>query len=68
MSSLREKEIDRLAGMVLDRFSNQLTEQQQAEVRKSVETIVDNALKLRAVKLENSDEPFNVFIPLREET
>lgn len=68
MSISKEKEVDRLAGLVLDRFGDRLTEQQRAEVKKSVELIVDNAVKMREIRLENSDEPFTVFIPFKEES
>ncbi|MCX6642832.1 MAG: hypothetical protein NTV15_05530 [Candidatus Bathyarchaeota archaeon] len=67
MSIPKEKEVDRLAGLILDRFGDRLTEQQRVEVKKSVETIVDNAVKMREIRLENSDEPFTVFIPFRDE-
>jgi hypothetical protein len=68
MSNSKEKEVDHLARLILDRFGHRLTEQQRAEVKKSLETIVDNAVKMREIRLENSDEPFNVFIPFRDET
>lgn len=68
MSISKEKEVDRLAGLILDRFGDRLTEQQRVEVKKSVETIVDNAVKMREIRLENSDEPFTVFIPFRDES
>jgi len=67
MSISKEKEVDHLAGLILERFGHRLTEQQRAEVKKSVETIVDNAVKMREIRLDNSDEPFNVFIPFRDE-
>ena len=67
MPNSKEKKVDRLTGLVLDRFGDRLTEQQRAEVRKSVEIIVDNAVKMREIRLENSDEPFTVFIPFRED-
>ena len=67
MLNSKVKEVDRLAGLVLDRFGDRLTEQQRIEVKKSVEIIVDNAVKMREIRLENSDEPFTVFIPFRDE-
>jgi hypothetical protein len=67
MSISKEKEVDHLAGLILDRFGDRLTEQQRVEVKKSVETIVDNAIKMREIRLENRDEPFTVFIPFRDE-
>jgi hypothetical protein len=67
MLNSKVKEVDRLAGLVLDRFGDRLTEQQRIEVKKSVEIIVDNTVKMREIRLENSDEPFTVFIPFRDE-
>jgi hypothetical protein len=50
---------------VKEMYGNKLTEQQLQEVKGGVEKIVEASLELRKVKLENSDEPFSMFIPYR---
>lgn len=52
-----------LLDTVKERFGNRLSTDEFKEVEKIVKNILKGAELLRSVKLENSDEPFNVFIP-----
>jgi hypothetical protein len=61
------KEVDRLFEIVKARYGNRLDTEQLKEVRKGVAVIVETADTLASVKLTNSDEPFSVFKPYREE-
>ena len=56
-----------LFGMVRGRYSDRLNDDELEEVRKGVEALLEAAQSLRAVKLENGDEPFSVFTPYRGE-
>ena len=50
--------------LVKVRYADHLSEEELEEVSNGVETIVKAAEAMKAVKLENSDEPFSVFKPL----
>ncbi len=56
-----------LFGMVRGRYGDRLNDDELEEVRKGVDALVEAAESLRAVKLENGDEPFSVFTPHRGE-
>ena len=56
-----------LFGMVRGRYGDRLNDDELEEVRKGVDALVEAAESLRAVKLENGDEPFSVFTPYRRE-
>ena len=58
-------EAEHLFNIIKDRYGDRLSGDQLAEVRKGVERMVEAAEELRAVKLENGDEPFFVFRPYR---
>jgi hypothetical protein len=60
-----DAEVERLFALVRERYGDRLTPDQLDEVRKGVEGVVAAARALRAVKLENADEPFPPFIPYR---
>ena len=53
--------------MIRQRYGERLTSQELEEVRQGVEGIAKAAEALRAVKLDNSDEPFSIFTPHVEE-
>jgi hypothetical protein len=55
-----------LFDMLKRRYDERLNPEELDEVKKGVETIQKAADKLRSVKLENSDEPFALFVPYRE--
>ena len=61
------KEVDERFKIVRRLYGDRLSSEELAEVRKSVEGIVEAAESMRAVKLENGDEPFSVFVPYRKE-
>ena len=52
--------------LLKERFGERLSPEELVEVKNGVENIQQAADKLRAVKLENSDEPFALFVPYRE--
>ena len=63
--SNESSEAEHLFNIIKERYGDRLSEEELTEVRKGVERMVEAAEKLRAVKLENSDEPFFVFRPYR---
>ncbi len=58
-------EVERRFALVRERYGDRLTPAQLDEVRTGVQCIVQTARALRAVRLENSDEPMQPFIPYR---
>ena len=54
--------------MVAERYGARLTPAQLEDVRKGIEAVVTGARALRAVKLANSDEPMQPFVPFRAAT
>ena len=58
-----EGEAQSLFEVVRQRYGDRLDEQQLEAVRKEVGEIAENAEVLRAVKLDNGDQPFFVFEP-----
>ena len=60
-----DPEVERLFGLVRERYGERLTQAQLDDVKKGVEGIVLAARALRAVKLRNADEPFPPFVPHR---
>ena len=56
-----------LFDMVSRRYGERLTPAELEEVNKGIESIRKMADRLRSVKLENSDEPFALFVPYRKE-
>ncbi len=62
-----KREVNERFGIVKRLYGDRLDDEQLEGVRKGVETIVRVSAAMRAVKLENGDEPFSVFTPYREE-
>ena len=60
-------EAERLYGLVRARYGHRLSESEFAELRKVVDGVLQAARALRAVKLANSDEPFQPFVPYRSD-
>ncbi len=58
---------DHLFALVRDRYGARLTEAELEEVRKGVAAVEQAARALRAVRLENSDEPMQPFAPFRRD-
>ncbi|MGD2200282.1 MAG: hypothetical protein PVJ38_01455 [Candidatus Bathyarchaeota archaeon] len=61
------EEVERLFELVRDRYGSRLTQEELEAVREKVKRIVETAMTLRSVKLQNSDEPFSVFKPHKKE-
>jgi len=59
------EEVERLFALVRDRYGSRLSPAQLSELRKVVDGIVQTMRALRAVRLQNSDEPFQPFVPYR---
>ncbi|CAB1083901.1 hypothetical protein JY97_05425 [Alkalispirochaeta odontotermitis] len=55
-----------LFDLLKKRYEERLNPQELEEVKKGVANIQLAADKLRSVKLENSDEPYALFVPYRE--
>lgn len=53
--------------LVKQRYGPHLTAEQWAEVEKGLEAITQAVQALRAVKLDNADEPGTIFVPYRQE-
>ena len=62
-----DNEVEERFNIVKRLYGDRLTAEELDEVRKGVVGIVEAAESLRAVKLENGDEPFSVFVPYRKE-
>ncbi len=60
-----QTEVGLLFALVRERYGERLTAEQLDEVRKGVEAIVAAARTIRAVRLRNSDEPMQPFVPHR---
>ena len=53
--------------IVKQRFGDRLTAEELEEVQEAVEGIGKMTASLRAVKLNNGDEPFTRFVPYRKD-
>ena len=62
-----EREVEERFNMVKGLYGDRLDDEQLEEVRQGIEGIVAASQTLRAVKLENGDEPYSVFTPYRAE-
>lgn len=62
-----KKEAELMFDVVRERYRDRLDDEQLEGVRKGVERIFESAESLRAIKLENGDEPFSTFVPHRKE-
>ena len=67
MRPVADPEADALFALIRDRYGERLTEAQLADLREQVASIVARARPLRAVRLQNSDEPAQPFAPFRAE-
>ena len=61
-------EVERRFALVRERYGARLTSEQLDGVMKGIEGIVQAARTLRAVKIENSDEPMQPFLPYRADS
>ena len=62
-----EQQVEQRFNLVKALYGDRLDDEQLDEVRRAVEGIVAASEALRAVRLENGDEPLGVFTPLRGE-
>ena len=62
-----KREVNERFNIVKRLYGDRLDDEQLEGVRKGMETIVRVSAAMRAVKLDNGDEPFSVFTPYREE-
>jgi hypothetical protein len=61
----RMSEADVLFELIRARYGERLTAEQLAGVRRGVEAIVEQVAALRAIRLDNADEPVQRFAPFR---
>lgn len=59
----KEDESEILFQLVKKNYEHRLSKEELNEVRSNVEKIVETAIELRKIKLDNSDEPFTIFTP-----
>jgi hypothetical protein len=62
-----EEEVDALLALVRQRYGARLTAAELDGVRQGIEGIVRMVGALRAVRLQNADEPYPPFAPFRPE-
>jgi len=53
--------------LIAQRYGDRLSAEELAEVQKGIAGLATTAAVLRAVRLDNSIEPFAVFVPYRQE-
>jgi hypothetical protein len=58
-------EVEHLFALVRERYGDRLTAEQLADLRQTVDGIVQTARALRAVRLPNAAEPYAPFVPYR---
>jgi hypothetical protein len=63
MSQKTQLGVEHLLALIRERYGNRLTPKELDEVRASLTAILDGAAVMRAVKLENGDEPNQTFKP-----
>ncbi len=63
-----QAEVDARFALVRERYGRMIEPTAFGDVRRRIEGIVGTGKDLRAVKLENSVEPFSVFVPYRNES
>jgi hypothetical protein len=63
----RAREVEILVALMLGRYGSRLTPAEVDQLRRGVEANVRAAQALRAVRLENAEEPFPPFAPFRAE-
>ena len=60
-------EADALLELVRQRYGSRLRADQLDGVKKGIQAVVEGARALRAVRLDNGDEPFQPFAPYRSD-
>ncbi len=56
-------EAEHLLAIIRARYGDRVTPDELEEIKKSLTAILDGAAAMRAVKLENGDEPHQFFKP-----
>jgi hypothetical protein len=59
----RQTEADALLTLIKTRYGDRVTPDELAEIRNSLNAILDGAAAMRAIPLENGDEPNQTFKP-----
>lgn len=59
----RQNEADALLTLIKIRYGDRVTPDELIEIRNSLTAILDGAVAMRAIPLENSDEPNQTFKP-----
>jgi hypothetical protein len=62
-----QSDTETIMGLITRRYGARLTPAQLQEVRQGVEGLAQMTAALQHVQLANSDEPFAVFVPYRQE-
>jgi len=57
----RQKEIDCIFKLIMDRYGDRLGEAEKEDLKKQFEANLDVSISLRVFPLLNSDEPFTIF-------
>jgi hypothetical protein len=60
-------ELDALFALVDRRYGSRLSPAEREGVRLALQSIIEGARALRAVRLSNDDEPFQPFVPFRSD-
>ena len=62
-----QAEVDARFALIRERYGHMIEPTAFGDVRRRIEGIVAGGKRLKAVRLENSVEPFSVFVPYRRE-
>jgi hypothetical protein len=62
----KEMEVENLFQLVKTNHGEYINEDELEKVRKDIEVTVELAEKLRAIKIDNSIEPFTIFKPIKK--
>ena len=63
----KKSEAEILFTLVETRYGDRVTPEELEEIRKGLDAILESANAMRAIKLENGDEPYQFFKPSGEE-
>ena len=66
-NAARDAEIEARLNLVEQRYGHRIPPDKLDDVREAVAAIVESAEAMRAVDLDNSDEPLSLFLPYRGE-
>jgi hypothetical protein len=66
MSQTTRPEAEHLFALIRARYGDRVTPEELEEMRRSLDAILDGVAAMRAIKLDNSDEPHQFFKPSGE--